>query len=862
MTIAATANGLRGPSAVAAIALVLRLALRELRGGLRGFYVFVACIALGVMAIASVGSFSRGLAEGLARQGRVILGGDLSFILIQRQASADELAFVRTLGRTSVVATMRSMARNAGGNATLVEVKAADAVYPLYGSVETEPAGSLANLLERRGDVFGAVADPVLLARLDVQPGARLTVGDATLEVRAALKTEPDKLAAGIAFGPRLMINSEALRATNLIQPGSLVRWLYRVRLAEGEAPDRAVRDAIAASREKFPNAGWEVRSRFSVSPQLERSIEQFTQYLTLVGLAALLVGGIGIANSTKYFLDRKRDVIATMKSLGAGGTMVFAIYLTQVLILALVGVVIGLAVGAALPFAIAAAFKTVLPLPFVAELHPPQLMLALAYGLLIAAAFALWPLGRAHDVRASTLFRGEVAPERGLPRLRYVVATVIAVAVLATFAVFAAYDRRVALIFIAAAAVVFLVLRLIANLVMTAARRSPPVRSTIVRLAIANIHRPGALTPTVVLSLGIGIALLVTVLEIDGNLRRQFTAALPAKAPSFYFVDIPASDAERFDAFVGRQAPAATLERVPMLRGRIIAARGVEADKLRPKSDAAWVLQGDRGITYTATVPLGSRVVEGAWWRPDYDGPPLVSFEKKIAEGLNLKIGDEVTVNVLGRTITARIANLRALDWQSMGINFVLVYSPNAFRGAPVMHLATLTYAAGGTLAEETAMMKGISDGFPSVTTVRVKDALEAVGNLVANLAVAVRGASAITLIAAALVLGGALAAGHRHRVYDSVILKTLGATRRQLIAAYALEYLLLGITTALFGVVIGSLAAWRVVTDVMNLSYVWLAVPASAAAFSAVAVTVAFGLIGTFTALGRKPAPVLRNL
>jgi len=378
-----------------------------------------------------------------------------------------------------------------------------------------------------------------------------------------------------------------------------------------------------------------------------------------------------------------------------------------------------------------------------------------------------------------------------------------------------------------------------IANLVMTLARRAPAVRSTVVRLAIANIHRPGALTPTVVLSLGIGISLLVTVLEIDGNLRRQFTAALPAKAPSFYFVDIPGSEAERFDSFVAGLAPTATLERVPMLRGRIVAARGVEADELKPKPDAAWVLQSDRGITYTDKVPLGSRVVDGDWWAPDYNGPPLVSFEKKVADGLGLKVGDEVTVNVLGRNISARIANLRALDWQSLGINFVLVFSPNAFRGAPVMHLATLTYPGGGSTPEETAMMKGISNAFPSVTTVRVKEALDAVGTLVANLALAVR-----------------------HRVYDSVILKTLGATRRQLIAAYALEYALLGTATALLGVVIGSLAAWRVVTDVMNLSYVWLIAPASAAAFSAVIVTVAFGLIGTFTALGRKPAPVLRNL
>jgi putative ABC transport system permease protein len=862
MTIALPAPNARALSFASNIGLTVRLALRELRGGLRGFYVFVACIALGVMAIATVGSFSRGLNEGLARQGRVILGGDLSFILIQREATADELAFVRTLGRTSIVATMRTMARNASGKTTLVEAKAVDSVYPLYGSLETEPSGDIATLLERRGTVFGALADPVLMARLDLQPGARITVGDATLEIRAALKTEPDKLAAGISFGPRLLMSQEALRATNLIQPGSLVRWLYRVRLSEGGAPDRAVRQASELAREKFPDAGWEVRSRFSVSPQLERNISQFTQYLTLVGLAALLVGGIGIANSTKYFLERKRDVIATMKSLGAGGTTVFAIYLTQVLVLALIGVVIGLAVGAALPFIVEATLKAIIPLPFVAQFEPLQLALALAYGLLVATAFALWPLGRAHDVRASALFRGEVAPERGLPRRRYVVATVLAVGALAAFAVLASYDRKVALIFIAAAAVIFLALRLIANGVMAIARRLPPVRSTIVRLAIANIHRPGALTPTVVMSLGIGISLLVTVLQIDGNLRQQFTASLPATAPSFYFVDIPSTEAERFDAFVAKQAPSATLERVPMLRGRIVSARGVDADKLTPKPDAAWVLQSDRGITYTASVPHGSRVVEGAWWPPDYSGEPLVSFEKKIADGLGLKVGDEITVNVLGRNITARIANLRALDWQSMGINFVLVYSPNAFRGAPVMHLATLTYPKGGTLAEETAMMKGISDTFASVTTVRVKDALEAVGTLIANLAVAVRGASSITLVAAALVLGGALAAGHRHRVYDSVILKTLGATRKQLIAAYALEYLLLGLTTAVFGVVIGSLAAWRVVADVMNLSYVWLPAPASAAAFSAVIVTVAFGLIGTFTALGRKPAPVLRNL
>ncbi len=380
--------------------------------------------------------------------------------------------------------------------------------------------------------------------------------------------------------------------------------------------------------------------------------------------------------------------------------------------------------------------------------------------------------------------------------------------------------------------------------------------------MAVANIHRPGALTATVVLSLGLGIALLVTVIEIDGNLRRQFTAELPAKAPSFYFLDIPADQAARFDAFVRTRAPGAKLEEVPMLRGRIVSANGIAAENIKPKEGAAWVLQSDRGITYAGEIPRGSRLVEGKWWGPDYNGPPLLSFEKKIADGLGLKLGDPVTVNVLGRNITSRIANMRTVDWETLGINFVMVFSPHAFDGAPATHLATLTYSDGGTPAEEGAIVRAVAESFPMVTAVRVKDALDAIGAIVANLVLAIRGASALTLLVAALVLGGALAAGHRHRVYDAVILKTLGATRLRLLAAYTIEYLLLGSATAAFGVLAGSLAGWLIVADLMHLPYVWQPLPALGAALAALAVTIVLGLIGTFTALGQKPAPILRNL
>jgi putative ABC transport system permease protein len=687
-------------------------------------------------------------------------------------------------------------------------------------------------------------------------------VGAAVIEIRAALTSEPDKLAGSIGFGPRLLISEAALRATGLLQPGSVVRWHYRLRLPDNDATDTGVRAVTAAAQAQLPEAGWEVRSRSNASPALERNVERFTQYLTLVGLTALLVGGVGVANAVKGHLDRRRDAIATLKALGATGSRVFRIYLTQVLVLAALGALPGLAVGAALPFLIGWGFGAELPLPIAPAVHPGQLALALLYGLLTAAAFALWPLGRAHEVPVSALFRDEVASERHWPRRPYIVATALVGCALACIAVGLAYDRRIAAIFVAAALAVFVLLRLVAALLMQGARRLPRPASPVVRLALANIHRPGAVTPSVVLSLGLGVAVLVTVIAIDGNLRRQFLAALPDKAPSFYFVDIPAAEAARFDAFVHAHAPRATLERVPMLRGRIVAVKGVAAEDLKPSPDTTWALQSDRGITYGDEVPAGSRLIAGQWWTPDYQGPPLVSMEKRIADGLGLTLRDQVTVNVLGRNLNATVANLRTVDWQSLGINFVMVFSPATFRAAPHTHIATLTYPGGGTSAEEAGLLKAMADAFPAITTVRVREALDSIGHIVTNLTLAIRGASMLTLIVAVLVLGGALAAGHRHRVYDAVILKTVGATRIRLLSAYALEYLALGVATALFGVAAGSAAAALIITKVMNLSFVWLPGPLLAAAAGAIAATVLLGLVGTFTALGQKPASVLRNL
>jgi putative ABC transport system permease protein len=880
MTVAVNSGSALPPRVAAGWAggLAARFAWRDLRGGLRGFGVFIACIALGVLAIAGVGSVAASLTEGIGKAGRVILGGDLAFSLIQREADDTERAFLDSHGTVSVAASLRAMARSVtpattgpltkppaaapGLAATLVEVKAVDGHYPLFGTLTTDPPLPLASLFTQKDGAFGAAADPLLLTRLGLNVGDRIKIGDTEFELRATITGEPDKLAGAISLGPRLLVSDSALRASGLLQPGSLVRWQYRLRLPQAQSSDGAVTAVEKQAQAEFPQAGWESRTRSKASPQLERNVERFSQYLTLVGLATLLIGGVGVANAVASHLARNRDTIATLKALGESGGGIFAIYCTEILAVAVFASLLGAALGAALPFAITYFFAAILPLPVGPAVQVSALALSVAYGILTALAFSLWPLGRAHDISVSMLFRDQIAGERSWPRTRYIAASVAIIAVLAALAVFTTYDRRIAGFFLAGAAAIFVLLRLVAALVMAMARRAPRQSSTMLRLAIANIHRAGALTPSVMLSLGLGLAMLVTIAEIEGNLHREFAAALPDRAPSFFFLDIPAAQADRFDAFIREQAPRSTLERVPMLRGRIVAANGVNADDLKPPDRSRWVLRGDRGITYARTVPPGSRIVDGEWWSASYTGEPLVSLESRTAHDLDLKIGDAITVNVLGRNVTARIANLRAVDWENLGINFVLVFSPGIFDGAPHSDIATLTFADGGTTAEEAGMIRALGGAFPGVTAVRVKDALEAIDTLVGKLVMAVRGASAITLVAAALVLGGALAASQRFRIYDAVVLKTFGATRPQLTAAYALEYLLIGLATAAFAIAAGTLAASLVVSGVMEFPFAWVPGAAFETVAAALAVTLLIGLAGTFGALGRKPAEVLRNL
>jgi putative ABC transport system permease protein len=827
------------------LTLAFRFARRDLRGGVKGLRIVLACLALGVAAIAAVGTLRAGVAEGLRADGARILGGEVEIGSQQGPVPPAALEWMAARGaRLSQVTQMRAMAVAPDGERTLVELKAVDGAYPLFGELLLDPPGRLAP-----GEV---AVERVVADRLGLAPGTEIRIGEARFRLRGIIAGEPDKVTSPAILGPRAMIAMADLPATALIQPGSLVTFEYRAALPEGT--DR--RAFAEAFREAFPQNGWRVRTADQAAPGINRFVDRAAFFLTLASLTALLVGGIGVATGVRAWLDQRARTIATLRCLGASPSVIFATYLVQVVALALAGIVIGLAAGFALTAAGASVLAGALPVPPRIGLYPEPLLLAALYGLLTALAFALWPLGRAMEIPGAALFRDTLQPSGVRPRLMLVAATAAAGA-LALLVVATAENRFFALSFVGGAVATLALFRLGAFALMRVARRFARVRRPALRLGLANLHRPGAPTPLILVSLGIGLTTLAAIALIEGNLRRQISEQLPDQAPNFYFIDIQSSQAAEFDRLAAAQPTVTEVKRVPSLRARVVAVNGTPAEEVRPTPETAWALRGDRGLTYAATPPDGTRIVEGRWWPADHRGEMLVSFDATLARGWGVGIGDTITLNVLGRDLAFRIANLRDIEWRGLGLNFVFVASPGLLEAAPHTHIATVR----SDTAREGAVLRTISEAFPNVSGIRVRDALEAVAALLARIGTALSATASLTLAAGTLVLAGAVAAGQRRRVRDAVVLKTVGATRAQIRRAFLVEFGLLGATAGLIAAAVGTAASWGVVTYVMRGDWVFLPGTLAVVVLACTLLTLGFGYAGTALALRARPASLLRN-
>ncbi|WP_422060579.1 ABC transporter permease [Sphingopyxis sp.] len=830
------------------LATLWRIARRDLATRIRGLRLLAVCLFLGVATLAAIGSLTSGITSELERRGQTILGGDIEFSLPQREASPEEMAGFRSIGTPSATVRLRAMANAPGGDALLSELKAVDAPYPLFGTMRLESGA-------RKGSPpAGSIwIGKDLASRLDLKVGGDVKFGDKMFQIDGIIAEEPDRLGEGFALGPVAIIGLGDLPATQLIQPGSLYESKYRVRLPAAANPEAVGKQLTA----QFPEAGWDITDRSNGAPGTRRFIERMGQFLSLVGLAALVIAGIGVGNGVASYLAGKRPGLATLKVLGADSAAVLRIYGLQILAVAAASIGAGLLVGALAPSLIGLIAGAVLPVKPGFALYPLPLIVSAAYGLLIAIAFALPPLAATRHVPAAGLYRATVDGGMRVDR-QTVIAVGAALAAIIALAVGTARDPLFALSFIGAAVALLLILVGLGWLVRRTASRVPRPKRPLVRLAVANLHRPGASTGALVVALGLGLTLFVTLAAIQTSITAEIARTVPQRAPSFFVLDIPRDGVGKFRSMVTDAAPDAQVNMIPALRGSVTEFKGQRVDELAELPEGAWVLRGDRGLTYSPALPNGSELVGGKWWAADYKGPPLVSVEQDVATSLGLKIGDTLSVNVLGVEVQAKVASFRTVQWDNFGLNYVLVFSPGTFDAAPHNMVATVAVPP----KAEVELARSIPRAFPSASLIQVRDVVSQVITLLTQMSQAIAAAASIAILAGIAVLIGAIAASRERRVYDSVILKLLGATRGQILGAQAMEYAVLAAILALLALGLGLAGAWYVVTQLFDFRFAPDPFIVGLTLIGGAGLSFLIGIAGSWPLLSARPAQALRSL
>lgn len=830
------------------------IARRDLHSNFRGLRLLFICLFLGVATLAAIGSLTAAITGELSARGQTLLGGDVEVSMMQRELSEADKAELSALGHMSETVRTRAMAQRTGASAAgspaavLTELKGVDAAYPLYGRLILGK-GALTTPLAADDLVIGQS----LVDRLGVRPGDRLRYGEAVFTIRDIIVEEPDRVGEGFTLGPVAITSLEGLRRTGLIQPGSLYESKYRIKLPRG-ADARRVRDALEA---RHPSAGWEVKDRDRAAPGANRFFEQMGQFLSLIGLTALLIAGIGVSNGVSSYLTLKRNSIATLKTLGATSADIARIYLLQVGAVALLAIACGLVAGALMPPLIVALAGDVLPVRPGIGLHPFPLATSAAYGLLIALIFTLPPLARARTEPAAALFRALVE-RRERVDWRSIGASAAAVLAVVALALATAREPLFSATVLGATVAVLLLLFGIGWAVRKGAARMPRPQRPLWRLAIANLHRPGSQTPALVIALGLALTLFVTLAGVQTSLNAEIERTVPERAPNQFVLDIPAEEQARFRDLVKRQAPEAELNIVPALRGTIVAYGGQRVADLEELPDGAWFLRGERGVTYSQALPEGSDLVAGNWWPADYQGPPLVSLDREAAKIMGVGVGDTLTVSVLGREITARIASLRQVNWDTMGFNYILVFSPSTLSAAPHSLAATITMDE----SRDAAVSRALLAAFPSISIIAVGEIVTQVSDLLEQMSSAIIVAASVAILAGIAVLIGAIAASRQARSYDSVIMKILGATRVQILGAQALEYCLLAAVLTLVALALGMFAAWYVIAQVFEFGWApdWGVVLVTLA--GGAIMTLGIGLLGSLPLMSVPPSRALRAL
>lgn len=827
-----------------------RLARRDLSARFRGLRLLLVCLFLGTMALTAIGSLTAAIERELSTRGGELLGGDLQVSVWQRGLSDEERRALANNGLLSEGVRLQAMARS-GDMAVPVELKAIDAAYPLYGALTLKDARSVGMPPIGEAWLSQDAAD-----RLGVIPGASLAIGTATLRVGGIISGEPDRLGEGFQFGPTVIVDAGLPARAGLLAPGSMYRTKVRLKLATGQTPQ----NVAEAFQQRFPTAGFELRTRDEASPGADRFVQRMGDFLTLVGLAALVIAGIGIGGGVSSYLDARRANIATLKILGATSGDIARIYTLEIGAAAVVGSLLGLTAGIALTPLLGVALQGLLPVAGGILIAPGAIALALGYALLVALVFAAPPLLRARRFPAMALMRARVSP---LAQDRAALGVVVlGLAAIAALALLTAKDWMLTGGFLAGAAAAFALLALAGWLLRRLAAALPRPRDPVARAALANLHRPGAATGTLVTALGFGLAAFVLLAAVQTAIDGTIAKRVPAEAPDYFVLDVPKDRGGDFRALVAKSDAAAETRLVPMLRGAVIAygpeGRMIRTADLKELPEGGWALRGERGLTYAEALPEGNTIVGGRWW-PRGTEANEVSVDEEFAAAVGLKLGDRITFGVLGTEVSATVTSLRRIDWENMGFNFVFILSPPVLEAAPHNLSATVDLPQG---APTGPLLQGLIRAFPSSSVIEVGGVMRQARTLLEQVGLATLAAAGVTVLAGIAVLLGAIAAARAQRSYDTVVLRVLGASRGQILALLVLEYAFLATVLALVALALGGIAGWLVIVKLFEFDWLpdWPVVAATLGA--GLLAVLLFAILASLPLLREKPAQALRAL
>lgn len=832
-----------------------KLAKRELKNSFRGFRNFLACIIFGVAAIAGVGSISEAFNAGLKENAQSLLGADIEVRTSAQGLNKEQILWIEKRSETLTnVQELRAMAYSKiNDQRILVELKGVGSEYPLYGSISLTPNIPLPVALESRKQLRGAAVEKTLLSQIGVNIGDIIGIGDINVQIRAIITREPDRVGGALMLGPRLMVSSSTFNSSGLVRPGSMLQNKYRVRLK----PDQNSTKWIQALKSNFPGSSWRISDLGGAQPSTKRFIQRLSLFLKLVSLSALVIGGVGVFNAVSNFFISRNNTIAILKFLGATRKIIFLTYFFVVVYLSLVGIFAGLIIGGCIPVLITFFAHTLLPIPLSANVYPSPLLIAAAFGGLISMIFTILPLARLQDVSGARILRDIVAPTLLKPQLFYVCLMFLSLCAAVTLTLLTMGDLSLARWFIAGIVVTFLSFWTFAKLIMVVCKKLYRPQSPILNLALLNLTRPGAPTAGITMSLGVGLSMLITVALLNANITRQINHHIPKFAPAFFFFDIQTTQIKTFEQLVAQTNGAKILQKIPNLRGRLTHIQGIPIDKAKYNQSASWFVNGERGLTYAATPPGGALIVGGHWWPDNYSGEPAISLDASIANALDVGLGDTLTFNILGRNIVAKIMSLREIEWAQLQLQFATIFAPGALEDAPQTYLAAVSLPP----ENEEYLHKAVTNQLRNVSAIRTRDILETVMGTLMQIGIAIQASAFITIVSGILVLVGAVAAGYRRRLYDSVILKAIGATRLDITKIFIIEYITLGLATGILAALVGTVSSFAVTSFILEDTWEFDFVAVALTGLAGIIATLTIGLVGNWKILGSSVMAILRS-